>query len=224
VLSRALGRGLWAVYDSMGALLIHSFFWTVCSIPILTMPAATAALFHVTVRLSDGREAVPADFFRAFRRYFWRAEALGALNLAAAGLILANLAFYSHLSGSLKILGVLLAGLCIWLLLLLGMVQVFAWPLLVWRKVGMGTLLKRAALITLDNPGTAFGVGLAIALFGGFAVVTVAGFIFFGAGACAMLAAAAFTTVAARYDDEVRQRREDEPDRSFREIIRPWEQ
>lgn len=52
-------------------LLILSILWTVCSIPLVTIGPATAALYYVTLKMTDDSESsIMASFFRSFRQNF----------------------------------------------------------------------------------------------------------------------------------------------------------
>ena len=58
----------------MGQLVIASIFWSICSLPIFTIGAASSALYYCvvkTVRRENGN--VLLDFFRVFKESFWQA-------------------------------------------------------------------------------------------------------------------------------------------------------
>ena len=51
--------------------LLAGVLWLVCSIPVVTVGASTAAMYQVLLNVLDGREdGVLRDFFGAFRRRF----------------------------------------------------------------------------------------------------------------------------------------------------------
>ncbi len=55
-------------------LIILTVLWLICSLPIITMGAATTALYYVTTRQLSNREGyVSRDFFRSFRKNFFQA-------------------------------------------------------------------------------------------------------------------------------------------------------
>ena len=73
----------------VGDHLVLSLLWIVCSLPIVTIGAASAAICHVSKMLAEGLECrVIRDFFGAFRQHFPLATRLWLAYLAV-GLVLA---------------------------------------------------------------------------------------------------------------------------------------
>lgn len=68
-------NGLWRLLGYLGDVLILSFLWIVCSLPLLTAGAATAALYDAVV--SDFRRG-ETDYLQRFLRTFKR-ELVGSL-------------------------------------------------------------------------------------------------------------------------------------------------
>ena len=55
-------------------LIILTVLWLICSLPIITMGAATTALYYVTTRQLSNREGyVTRDFFKSFKKNFLQA-------------------------------------------------------------------------------------------------------------------------------------------------------
>lgn len=60
---------LWKPLGYVGELVMLSLLWGVCSVPIVTLGPATAALYDCTVRnVRQGEEELFTRFFRTFRR------------------------------------------------------------------------------------------------------------------------------------------------------------
>ena len=58
-----------------------------CSLPLVTIPAALVAATRITVLMLEDRNVyLGRDFLEAFRRRFWKATALGAITLLTVGL------------------------------------------------------------------------------------------------------------------------------------------
>lgn len=86
-------------YDSKFGQLLDKFFnscylnllWLVCSLPIVTMGAATTALYYVTLKIARGDEesSVARMFFRSFRENFRQSSVLWLI-LLVMGLVLAG--------------------------------------------------------------------------------------------------------------------------------------
>jgi len=57
-----------------------NFIWLICSLPIVTLGASTAAAFSVTLKMVDDTEGyVVADFFKAFRSNLKKGIPLGLI-------------------------------------------------------------------------------------------------------------------------------------------------
>ena len=60
---------LWSPFGLIADFLILSCLWLLCSIPVLTLGAATAAMYDCCARcIKDGDRAMFSRFFRTFRR------------------------------------------------------------------------------------------------------------------------------------------------------------
>ena len=84
-------NGLWQVLGWIGDLVVLSLLWTLCSIPMITAGASTAALYDAVVRdFHRGETAYLRRFFTVFRRelkdsllptLFWTAVLWGLFRL-----------------------------------------------------------------------------------------------------------------------------------------------
>lgn len=122
---------------------VVSVLWLVCSLPLVTLGASTAAALGV---FSDGEEkaGLTGSFFRRLRGAFFPATALWLLVLAVAGLLVLDVCFYRQLTsgGSWILLGVvLLLGN-----LLLGFFRFGCFCIVSGEKTGFRELLKKATL------------------------------------------------------------------------------
>lgn len=62
-----------------------NFFWLVCSIPIITIGASTAAAFKVCLHMVDDEEGyIAREFFKGFRENWKQGTAVGIITLIAA--------------------------------------------------------------------------------------------------------------------------------------------
>lgn len=67
------------------AFIALNLLYLVTCLPLVTIGAATSALYEVTIRYSDDESGRPvADFYPAFARNFWRATLLSLILLPAA--------------------------------------------------------------------------------------------------------------------------------------------
>lgn len=77
----------------VGELMIFSVLWILCSLPVVTVGAATAALYHMMFRMNQDGSTKISDYFRAFAQNFKR----GTLLWLAAILMVAFLALFYYL-------------------------------------------------------------------------------------------------------------------------------
>lgn len=85
-------------------LIILTIIWTICSLPIITVGAATTGMYYVLTRLLSDREGyITKDFFKSFRQNFIQATFLTIMFLAAGWLVYFNV---THLQTSSMLLPV----------------------------------------------------------------------------------------------------------------------
>ena len=143
-------------YRRLGIFLVANVLWLFVSLPLVTIPAATAALFHLTQRvIAEERDldlvfATRQHFWEGLRLYWRRATVLGYLDIVALLLLIIAIRFYwiSPLVGLSWLVGPLL----IMLLTFLGM-QLYLFPTLlnypddkIWQH------FRRAFFLTLSYP------------------------------------------------------------------------
>lgn len=174
----------WMFMDKVMDAMIISILWLVCSLPVVTMGAATTAVFQFTLyQVRDEEGYVWKSFFKAFRQNFRQATILWLGGLAVGAFLLADVYLCMHLRipGTLRM--ALLVGLgCIGLIYLLTMLYVL--PLMACFQVSVKTAVRDSFVMAVGNlpvsllilviygiftvlacyrPGTAvFCVGLAI--------------------------------------------------------------
>lgn len=77
-----------------------NLLWGVCSLPIVTVGAATAALYDVTMRMARGAEpSVTRHFFKAFRENFRQATILWLVMLGLGCLLAFDVAILYQIRG-----------------------------------------------------------------------------------------------------------------------------
>lgn len=135
-------------YRRLGILLVANVLWIVTSLPLVTLPAATGALFYLTHRVVlEERQRHPhyarlGDFWAGFRRYAWRSTALWLLQLLSLLIILVAVRFYVF--GPVQQLRWLMGPVILILLGWLG-VQLYTFPLLiVFPQEPLFQLVRRA--------------------------------------------------------------------------------
>lgn len=143
-------------YRRVGILLVGNLLWLFVSLPIVTIPAATGALFYLIQRvIAEERELDPEwarrqHFWDGLRLYWRRATVLGYLDVAVLLLLLFTLRFYAR--SSVEPLYWLIGPVAILLLVFMGM-QLYLFPLLLaYPEEAIGSLFRRAFFLTLSYP------------------------------------------------------------------------
>ena len=169
-----------------------NLLWLVCSLPVFTAGAATAALYDVTLRIAREEEPpLTTRFFKAFLENFRQATTvwlillgIGAL-LGADGYILYHL--YKSTAGMVSVICTLGLALIIVAAIAYVIVLIYVFPLVASVKNTNFAMLKNALLIGIHYLFcTILVFSIHFAMF--FAVVAVfTPLIVFGEGLCALL-------------------------------------
>ena len=158
-------NAFWSVFGKIADVLALSLLWVICSLPVVTMGAATAALYDASVKcVRRGESGTLVRFFRTFRRELAAASIVtvlwGALLLLlSAGLRLAWAGVQANLTGA----PVMLAGLFVLLLIPFGALC-WMFPLLSRFTFRPGGLIAMGLRLTLAYlPYTALIVVITLA-------------------------------------------------------------
>lgn len=71
------------------------------AVPVVTFPPALAGLWSAANKVAGGKPADWEDYFKGFRRYFWKTWKLALLNFLVIIILASNIWFYS--SSSIKL-------------------------------------------------------------------------------------------------------------------------
>jgi uncharacterized membrane protein YesL len=130
-----------------------NMLWLFCSLFIITMPAATAALFATVAPWGRGQSPSEplVNFFAAMRKYGLRATAVVLLNLIIGSFVTLTLLILRQMGiGQLLPVLALLATTFVTILLLLG--NIYLWPLLVTVDPPLPDLLRNALRLAVHHP------------------------------------------------------------------------
>ena len=129
-----------------------NLLWFVCSIPVVTVGAATTALYYATLKLARNEEGdVTKMFFRSFRQNFKQATGLWlimlgvGLFLAADGYVLYHLRLTA--AGPLPVIFTILLAVIIAASVLYVIVLIYVFPLLASVENTNRAMLKNSFLI-----------------------------------------------------------------------------
>jgi len=134
VVRRVARNTFWDAYDHMGMLVLTNALWVLLSIPVVTIPWATAGLLRVTYEMVTSRKATLSDFVVGARKFGGHVALVLLLALGWCALAALNVVFYLRLGRESPFLGTLFACLCAWITLAVMLVFEFLLPCLVELK------------------------------------------------------------------------------------------
>lgn len=115
----------------------------------ITLGGATAAVNYMMNRIIAKEETSLKDFWEGFRKFFVRGSILLFFGVLGFVILVFNIWFSGNYPSTIFMI---LAGFWIWGIIYLYSMLQFVFPFLTQQNAGVFTILKRAALITLDNP------------------------------------------------------------------------
>lgn len=122
-------------------------------VPIITIPAALTAMHRITsVMVRDENHFLWPDYWKAFRRDFWKSLGGGAAIAAVMALFVLSTVFYYNLMQVNKVF-VLLAGFAACVVLLTLCVSFYFFPMLAMVDLPLGALLKNSMALVFGNIG-----------------------------------------------------------------------
>lgn len=141
---RSDNAAFFGFWDKVGTFVLSNLLWLVCALPLVTLPAATAALFAILAPFSRGQPVEPlTGFFRALREYWRKSSIIGLIDLVVFGVITANLIIFARMDGQQLLTRVSqVATLFFGFAALL--INLYIWPLLVTFKLTLRQLFDTA--------------------------------------------------------------------------------
>ncbi|MEA3409473.1 MAG: DUF624 domain-containing protein [Candidatus Eisenbacteria bacterium] len=223
LLRPAFKRSIWSTYDHIGLLVLANLLWVALCLPVVTAPAATAGLFHLTREIARGGDASLLDFFTGFRTRFFAAFRLGLVDLAALLVLWVNVDFYSHMRGGAAIPGMILAAAMVWVAAFFLLMHAHLYPLLAGGESSLRQLLRKSALLTLDNLAFTMGITFQALSLSILCVVTGAGLVLISGSSVAVLLTTGHRELLRKYSDDPERSPELPETRTLRDLWRPWE-
>lgn len=139
--------------NTVSTFVLLNMLWLFCSLLIVTIPAATAALFAVISPWGRGQSPSQplANFFVAIKKYAVKATAVSLINLLVGSLVTFNYLVLRQI-GINQILSAMALMVTTIITLLLLLTNVYIWPLLVTVNPPLKTLLKNAIKLAVVHP------------------------------------------------------------------------
>lgn len=85
---------VYSVLNKIADFLILSILYVVCCIPIITIGAATTALFYASIKLVHNEGYVARNFFHSFRANFKQATCIWIPAIVFFGIMILNILFF----------------------------------------------------------------------------------------------------------------------------------
>lgn len=146
-LNSPFARGM----NKLVMMLYVGFLWSLCSIPVFTMGASTAAMYEVLLKAEKNQESyVTSSFFKALKGNLKQGIAVWLPLLAAGVLFAGNLFYYSVLGGRAYLVQTIL-----FTVLLIGVVALisYVFPVMARFKNTAAGHIRMAFVLALRNPG-----------------------------------------------------------------------
>ena len=143
----------WSGISKIADVTCMSFLWTLTSLPLVTMGAATTAFYAYTMRqVRDTEGSVLAGFFKAFRQHFKKATLLWLLEVAGLAFFAVDLVgawnFYLVVGG---LPAILLGALVLCLTVLFLGCTFYVWPLLAVFDFPLKKILGNSFIMAVGN-------------------------------------------------------------------------
>lgn len=165
-------------------MIVLSLLWTICSIPIITIGAATTALYTVTLKMAKDQESyIIKSYFKAFKDNFLQSTIIWLIELVVGCVLFFGLNFwFTYGSAMGNVLGFIMTVVTVIYCLIL----LYSFPLLSKFDNSIKQTLKNSLLISLVNIKNTLmiliftGISVAILYFvkGGFLLFILFGFSF----------------------------------------------
>jgi uncharacterized membrane protein YesL len=141
-----------AQIDHWGTFILANLLWAIFSIPLITLPATTAALFAVMARKSRGESVeVFQVFFSGMKQYWRKAYAIVLLDTLVCSFFIANTFIFS-LMPHMDILVYLSRGVTLSVAIIVLLANLYAWTLLVITDLSLYELIRCAIKLVLVYP------------------------------------------------------------------------
>lgn len=138
--------------DKWATPLLAVLLWMFLALPLVTLPAATAALFAVMFHWMRGQQPETfALFFGTMRQRWLKATLAAVLDLLLAGLLIVNLLIF-QLMDLAQWMAVLSLSVSLFAAVLLVVVNVYVWPLLAVWDVPLRRIIEFAVQLVFMRP------------------------------------------------------------------------
>ena len=129
--------------------ILLNILWLLTSIPIVTLGAATAALYSVMMSIAEKKEGyIIKDYWKAFCRNFKQSTVVWILLLFLGACLWFDLTFIGVVPGLFRQIGTVVLGA---VLIFYFMEYIFVFPLIAKFENSTGNMIKNALLIPVSR-------------------------------------------------------------------------
>lgn len=147
----SMDNPVWIFLGKLVDMVVLTGLWLVCSLPVITVGASTAALYDVTLKLSENKEGyIFSSFFRSFRDNFKQGTIIGVAALLLGVFLASDLYVYYHMHNRA---GTVLFTVFAILTLFYGITLMYLFPLIARCRNDLKHLLVMAFVTAVKNPG-----------------------------------------------------------------------
>ncbi|MCX7795970.1 MAG: DUF624 domain-containing protein [bacterium] len=207
------------VYDNLGWVLFISVVWFGFAVPVVfaVLPGnlhivfrvllgtsviflgpATAGAYYLANKLIKRESVEWRDYFFAFKKFFWRSEALILIYLLAIAIVVVDFMFYSQIQ---NIIVRVLSIFWLYILLFLGILQTYMFPLLIEQDTGIKRVIIRSFLLSIDNIGVSFVIFVVVIVLCAVCIITGVGALLLLMGVKSFFDTKTFLNVMEKYED-----------------------
>ena len=158
-------------WDNLLRLMGLNLLFMLCCAPVLSAPAAAAALSRACQAMLYGEKDVFRQYFRSLRVNLFSALPLGALFAAGSAALIYGCLFYYNLSRGegLAVAAAIFCMVCVYILYCAG---IFAFQMLARVELKTAGIIRNAFLLTFRQSSVAWGWGtLSFALLAAFILI-----------------------------------------------------
>lgn len=150
--------------EAWSTFILANILWALCSLPVITLPAATAGLFAFISARSRGKQPdLFLVFFAGMRQHWRKATLIALLDLIGGGLIGANILILSQMNINADPVAFLSRSVTLFAALALLLLNLYVWHLLVLLETWTtGQLIRAAMRLVFVYPLWSISVLLAV--------------------------------------------------------------
>ena len=133
----------------VGQMMVSTVIWLLCCLPVVTIGAATVALYRIMFNLKEDRSCALKVYFQTFRESFWKATALWLLMLVCCAILL-GLYFVMVQVENMILRMVVLAIFCL-LFFTVYFYSLYAFPLTAYFENTLAGTIRNAIGMSIGN-------------------------------------------------------------------------